>query len=147
AALSDELGIDNLIYREPDDAVWNDAWKVTEKLLVLMRGEVKSHGAKFLVVTLSNAAQVHPNPSLRREFLKRVGANDLFYPDLRIKALGDREGFDVLNLAPALQSYAEQNKVFIHGFGANTGNGHWNELGHALAGELITQKLCEGAAN
>ncbi|MCA1594263.1 MAG: SGNH/GDSL hydrolase family protein, partial [Acidobacteria bacterium] len=40
AALSDELGIDNLIYREPDDAVWNDAWKVTEKLLVLMRGEV-----------------------------------------------------------------------------------------------------------
>ncbi len=43
-----------------------------------------------------------------------------------------------------MQAYAEQNKVFLHGFGANIGNGHWNQLGHRLAGEWIAQKLCEG---
>ncbi|MGB8507532.1 MAG: SGNH/GDSL hydrolase family protein [Pyrinomonadaceae bacterium] len=146
AALADELGIDNLIYREPDDSTWTDAWKVTEKLLVLMRDEVRSHGAKFLVVTLSNGVQVQPDASAREEFLRRVGATDIFYPDRRIKALGERENFTVLNLAPALQRYAEEHRVFLHGFDKEIGNGHWNELGHAVAGDIIAQSLCEGSA-
>jgi hypothetical protein len=52
----------------------------------------------------------------------------------------------VLNLAPALQAYADEHKVFLHGFGAERGNGHWNALGHAQAGELIAESLCAGAA-
>jgi hypothetical protein len=74
--------------------------------------------------------------------MERLGVHDLFYPDLRIKALGDREGFPVLNLAPLLQAYAEQHKVFLHGFGTNMGSGHWNAEGHRLAGEAIAHKLC-----
>jgi hypothetical protein len=147
AAMQDELGIDNMIYREPDDDVWRDAWTVTEHLITEMRDEVRSKGAKFLVVTLSSGIQVAPNPSVRAEFMQRLGINDLFYPERRIKALGDREGFAVFNLAPALQQYAEQRKVYLHGFGTNIGNGHWNEAGHAVAGEMIAGKLCEGMAN
>ena len=68
---------------------------------------------------------------------------DLFYPDLRLKELGTRAGFDVLNLAPAFQNYADEHHVYLHGF-ANTklGTGHWNEAGHRLAGELIASHLC-----
>jgi lysophospholipase L1-like esterase len=142
----EELGIDNLIYRPPDSPVWNDAWRVTEGLIVQMRDEVRSKGAKFLVVTLSNGVQVHPDASVRQSFMRRLGVNDLFYPDLRIKALGEHEEFAVLNLAPALQAYAEQQHVFLHGFGSNIGNGHWNQSGHQVAGEIIAQKLCEVVA-
>lgn len=144
-AASGDIGIDNMIYREPHDAVWTDAWQVTEELLTRMRDEVKQHGAKFLVVTLSNGIQVHPDASARAAFMQRVGSNDLFYPDRRIKSLGERENFPVLMLAPALQAYAEQHKVFLHGFGREIGNGHWNELGHRLGGELIAEQLCAGA--
>ncbi len=49
-----------------------------------------------------------------------------------------------MNLAPLLQTYAEQNNVYLHGFGSDIGNGHWNQLGHRVAGEIIAQKLCEG---
>ena len=50
----------------------------------------------------------------------------------------------MLNLAPLFQSYAEENKVFLHGFqsSGNLGRGHWNEDGHRLAGELIARWLC-----
>jgi hypothetical protein len=65
---------------------------------------------------------------------------------MRLKALGQREGFAVINLAPDLQTYAERNQVFLHGFGREIGNGHWNERGHAVAGELLAQKLCEAVA-
>jgi hypothetical protein len=143
AARDDELGADNLVYREPTDQTWREAWRVTEGLIVLMRDEVKAHGAQFVVVTLSNGIQVHPAPAARVAFLRRVGADDLFYPDKRIAALGAREGFPVITLAPELQLYAERNQVFLHGFGAELGNGHWNAEGHRVAGELLTQELCD----
>jgi hypothetical protein len=41
-----------------------------------------------------------------------------------------------------MQGYADQNKVFLHGFGSDLGNGHWNASGHQLASQLIAQKLC-----
>jgi hypothetical protein len=71
-----------------------------------------------------------------------LGITDLLYPDFRIRELGRRTGFPVLNLAPAFQTYAEEHGVFLHGF-ANTqpGAGHWNETGHQLAGELIAGRL------
>lgn len=139
----DELGTANAIYREPADDVWRGAWVVTEKLLAEMNAEVKSHGARFYVVTLSNGIQVYPDPAAREAFARRVGAADLFYAERRFQSLGEREGFPVYNLAPDLQAYADRTKVFLHGFGAQRGNGHWNEDGHRVAGEMLTEKLCD----
>ncbi len=142
--LAEELGSEHLVYLEPVNAVWNDAWRVTEGLIVAMRDEVKSRGAKFVVVTLSNGPQVLPEPKLREGFKKRFGIVDLFYPDNRIKALCMREQIPVLTLAPELQEFAEFKNVSLHGFGSNIGNGHWNVIGNRAAGELIAQKICEG---
>jgi hypothetical protein len=44
-----------------------------------------------------------------------------------------------------MQSYADQNKVFLHGFGSDLGNGHWNAEGHRLASDLIAQHMCAAA--
>ncbi|HLL76902.1 MAG TPA: SGNH/GDSL hydrolase family protein [Pyrinomonadaceae bacterium] len=137
-----DLGIDNLIYREPLDATWEEAWRVTEALLVEMREEVGRRGARFVVATLSNGPQVLPDPAARDNFARRFGATDLFYPDLRVRALGERRGFTVFNLAPELQAYAERRRLYLHGFGADIGNGHWNADGHRAAGELLARKLC-----
>jgi len=143
-ASEDELGVDNVVYREPRDAVWKDAWRVTEGLIALMRDEVQSHGAKFLVVTLSNGIQVYPNPEVRSSFLKRVEAEDLFYPDRRIGTFCAKDGIALITLAPGMQKYADQNKAFLHGFPGSMGEGHWNQLGHRVAGEMIARDLCAG---
>lgn len=143
AAPTEEPGTANMIYREPSDDNWRAAWRVTEKLLATMNAEVRSHGARFYLVTVSNGIQVFPDPQARRSFAQRLGVADLFYPERRLSALGEREGFPVLNLAPALQAYADEHKVFLHGFGPDRGNGHWNEEGHRVAGEMIAEWLCE----
>jgi hypothetical protein len=147
AAASEELGIDNVIYRLPGDQTWNDAWRVTEGLIVQMRDEVTSRGARFVVVTLSNGIQVYPDPNVRQIFMNRLAVSDLFYPDNRIRSLCEREKIPVITLAPQMQAYADQNKVFLHGIGSNLGNGHWNQLGQRVAGEAIAQKLCGGVLN
>ena len=132
-----------MIYREPADPNWLEAWRVTEGLMLEMRRETESKNARFAVVTLSNGIQVFPEAAPREAFLEKIGASDIFYPDRRIKNLGEREKFAVFNLAPELQLFAEQNKVFLHGFGAELGNGHWNAEGHRVAGSLVSKKLCE----
>lgn len=140
---ADELGVDNLIYLEPGNADWNEAWRVTEGLIATMRGEVDARGAQFVVVTLSNGIQVVPNSKVREAFMKRLGIADIFYPDNRIKTFCSRQAIPVVTLAPDLQRLAEGNNAFLHGFGTNLGNGHWNSAGHRSAGELIAKKLCE----
>ena len=139
----EELGLDDAIYQSPINQDWAEAWSVTEDLLTLMSREVTSRGASFLLVTLSNGDQVSPDRHRREAFAQQLHVPDLLYPDRRIEALGQKEGFPVLTLAPILQSYADRHSVFLHGFGSNLGNGHWNSEGHRQAGILIAERLRE----
>jgi hypothetical protein len=142
APTADEIGIDNMIYVEPQDDNWKEAWRVTEGLIRQMRDEVRQRGAKFVVVTLSNAIQVYPDPVVRQNFIKHIGVNTVFYPNLRLKAMAVRENIDLVDLAEPMQTFADQNHVFLHGFGKDIGNGHWNAEGHRLAAQLISQQFC-----
>ena len=144
--LTREPGLDSEVFRAPLDADWQEAWRVTEGLIVEMRNEVKAKGARFLVVTGSKGIQVSPDAAQRAEYMKLLGVDTLFYPEQRIKALGEREGFEVLTLAPALLDYATRSQTFLHGSGDARGRGHWNETGHRIVGGLIAEKLCEGIA-
>ena len=137
-----ERAINYSIYKPPVERSWKDAWRITEGLITAVRNDTVRHGAMFLAVTEDTGIQVWPNPKMRAKFQRSLGVSDLFYPDRRIAALGDREGFAVLTLAPLLQQYVDQHHVFLHGF-KNTpmGFGHWNVVGHAVAGDLIAQKL------
>jgi hypothetical protein len=139
---AEDIGIDNMIYVEPHDEDWKEAWHVTEGLIKQMRDDVAQKKARFLLVTLSNAIQVYPDPVVRQRFLEHVNAANIFYPNLRLKELAEREQIDFLDLAQPMQTFADQNKVFLHGFGSDIGNGHWNASGHKLAADLIAQRLC-----
>ena len=140
-----EVGLDTMVYLEPTDPLWKEAWRVTEGLIVQMRNEVREKRADFIVVTLTNGDQVGLDPLQRSMYAQGLGVPDLLYPERRIKSLGDREGIPVLNLAQPFATYAEQHKVFLHGF--KNGGGHWNAEGHHLAGKLIAEKICSGHAN
>jgi len=74
-----------------------------------------------------------------------VGMDDLFYPNRRLEQFANREAIDFLDLAQPLQRYADEKKVYLHGFGKEIGNGHWNVEGHRQAAELIAQKMCSEA--
>lgn len=137
-----EPGLDSEVYRQAVRQDWAEAWKISERLIVRMRDEVAAKQAKFLLVTGSMGIQVNPDSTMRQAYMNRLGVRSLYYPEQRIKALGDQEGFKVLNLAPVLEEYASRNKVFLHGVGESMGRGHWNETGHRLAGELIAQEIC-----
>jgi hypothetical protein len=145
-----EAGVNTLehsIYAAPAQPALQEAWRVTEGLLVTMRDEAKAHGAEFRIVTLANRPQVIPDHEKRMAFMQALGVSDLAYADERIKNFGERVGISVTNLAPALSAYSEAHHVYLNGFNeTNLGGGHWNETGHRLAGETIAASVC-GFAN
>jgi hypothetical protein len=138
-----QTDLDSMVYVEPRDQAWKEAWEVTDALLLRMRDEVEAKGAEFLVVTLSTGSQVHPDTVVRQSLEKRLGVSHLFYPDFHIRDLGRHEGFSVLNLGPLFQSYTQEHRAFLHFENPEVGIGHWNKDGHHLAGTLISRKLCE----
>jgi hypothetical protein len=137
-----EMGLDDNVYHDPTDPVWKDAWSVTDDLIGVMNQEVKAHGAQLLVVTLTSSIQVSPDGAAREALEKRLGVPNLYYPDERVAQVAKRDDIPVLTLAPLFLQYAQEHNVQLHGFrGSN--QGHWNEAGHELGGELMAKKICE----
>jgi hypothetical protein len=137
------MGLSPVLYRDPDDPAWQDAWRVSEDLIAEMQQEVSARGSKFLVLTLSSSIQVDPSPVERQRLMQRVGITDIFYPDHRIQQFAASRGIPVLTLAPYLQRYAEENQVAVHGQRSADHQGLLNELGHKVAGKLVAQKVCD----
>ncbi|GJL60511.1 MAG: hypothetical protein NPIRA03_33680 [Nitrospirales bacterium] len=137
------LRLDFLVYLDQPDPSWENAWKITERLIVHMKREVEDGGRRFLLVSLSNPDQVHPDVQHRQALARQLGVPDLLYPDRRIQALAKREDIELLSLAEPLATYAEQHGVFLHGFqNTEMGKGHWNAAGHRLAGKLMSERIC-----
>jgi len=114
----------------------------------MINSEVKNKQKEFIVITLSNSRQVHPDKKYRDEFMESLKIDDLFYPDKRIANLGEKNNFLVFNLAEPMQKYAKKNNIFLHGFENSIeewkgkGEGHWNSDGHFVASEIVFNKIC-----
>ena len=108
-----------------------------------MRDEVEAAGARFLFMTLSTAIQVQPDASVRRAYAEKLGVPDLDYPERRFEAFARAGGVAWLSVAPDLQKEAEATGQCVHGFpGPWACQGHWNAVGHRIAGEALARSLC-----
>jgi hypothetical protein len=142
-----EQGLETAVLAEPRDALWEEAWRITEGLIGKSADFARRNGARFAVVTVPYAIQVHPDAKLRASVQDKLGVSDLFYPDRRIAALGKKGEVMVLPLAPEMQALAEKSGTYFHGFGdAGLGRGHWNAAGHQAAAGLIARRLCSAGA-
>jgi hypothetical protein len=139
-----DVDLDMMVYLKPKDPVWEEAWMITEKLIQLASQEAGENKYGFLLVTLSNPDQVHPDLEHRRALARYLGVGDLYYPVRRIQALAEREGIELLSLAEPLAAYSEEQNKFLHGFpNAQVGVGHWNASAHRFAGQLMAERICD----
>ncbi|MDY6807070.1 MAG: SGNH/GDSL hydrolase family protein, partial [Cyanobacteriota bacterium] len=119
---------------DPPNNDWKQAWEITEELVASMAEETEDKGEDFIAFTIGTTLQAHPDKSLRLGYIETYNIKNLFYPGDRIKALGDREGFPVVNLERHFQAHVDKTQQCLHGFTEEYCGGHWNDKGHELAG-------------
>ncbi|MBA3965435.1 MAG: hypothetical protein H0X47_06630 [Nitrospirales bacterium] len=100
---------------------------------------VEGNGAKFVLVTLSNAEQVHPRIGEKPNARYAVVFN-YEKPDRMLEEFSNQKGITLLMLMPEFREYHLQTGKDLHGFGSS-GVEHWNEGGHRLAAEEILKFL------
>jgi len=136
-------GIDLAPLAEPRDKSWQDAWNLTDRLLVETADEAAKHQARFVLMTIGSDVQVHPDEAVRQSACQRLGVEDLSYADRRLNELGRQHGFAVVNLAEPMGRYASKNRVYLHGFdNTQLGVGHWNVEGNRVAAEIAAPAIC-----
>ncbi len=133
----DENNLQDGAYSLPKSADWSEAWDVTDALIVAMASDTKQNQASFLVAIGDRSEEVDPDPSHR--IAGKI--TDFSSPVVRLQALGESHGFDVLSLAPLLASYAASKNVYLHGF-SDTHVGHWNSDGHLAVATSMAPQLC-----
>jgi len=138
-----EPGLKPAVLAAPRESSWEDAWAVTERLILAMNEYLERRGVPLVVVTTPFAIQVHPDRQVREAEQARLGIPDLFYPDRRIETYARRRGIAVIPLTYEMQRLAESGRIYFHGFpNTRMGIGHWNENGHRVAAEIIARHLC-----
>jgi len=142
AEFVDEKGLAAEVFSEPKTPAWDEAWRVTEALLIETAAEARRHGASFSVMLVTSASQVQPETA---EKARALGL-DLLYPNHRLVELGRRHGFPVLSLAETFLARAQADGSRFHGLGPKSRGGHWNDLGHRAAGELLATEVCSELA-
>ena len=127
----------------PRNVLWQDAWRVTEGLIERIGEFAARNGAKLAVVTVPFAMQAHPDAGQREALLARFGVPDLAYPERRIASFVERAGHLGIMLGPQMQALAVSSGAYLYGFeNTELGFGHWNELGHRAAADIIAPRLC-----
>ena len=122
------------VLKPPQTKLWREAWALTEAGIVQMAAEVAAAGSRFLLMLIPHPPQVHAPPE----------AGPAAYPQRRLRALAEQNGFDVLDLLPPFRAHYLRNKSYLYGFSeAQKGDGHWNQEGHRQAAAALSSRLCE----
>lgn len=136
-------GTESQVFVPPRNNDWIEAWRVTEGILDALRDDVEKDGSRLWVLAIPAPEQVHPDSSFRREFMKKLGVEDLSYPEARLQMWAERASVPFVELSNEFSRIGTQNGDSIYGFGDQIGFGHWNENGHRLAGKILAQRICQ----
>jgi hypothetical protein len=141
--LSDRDGV----FGPPANEDLEVAWRVTEALLLMIAQETWQRGADFLLAVVSESRQVHPDPDVRRRIAEQIGITDYFYFEDRLQDFAKKVGIESIGLGRILRAEAEDRAKCHHGFdNAYPCYGHWNQLGHEVAGVHISRSICSKLA-
>jgi len=131
------------VYDANLDPRFQRAWQLTARILEQFQAETSQDGVALFVVSIPDAAQIHRDQFARLE--EQAGAASRMeadFPDTRLATICERAGIPHLSLsgpfrsaAPDRDSRSLSQRLFLKGAG------HFNEAGHELAAEAISDWL------
>jgi hypothetical protein len=129
-------------YSSHPDQEWQQAWEVTEKVLVRMKNTVNADGAKFVVMPWPNFTAI--DPDWRQRMTKQFGhVPDDFVPtklDDTLQDIASRNQIPLIFFTADMQQYRDQHQLQWPYF-SFTCDTHYSAIGHEASAESIVKAL------
>lgn len=130
---------------DPAYEVWENAWTITEKLIVQLRDLVEAQGSRFAILIIPDRRAVHTSDweALVARYPDLLADADPRLPPDRVEQIATAHGILALNLTGTMRSWtvthsADQRLYYI-------GDGHFNAAGHQLTAETLAEWLLANA--
>lgn len=141
APIGDNFGFYE-IYRVEQKPVWQQAWNVTEQLMLSVRDLAAANGASFGVVLIPAAWDVDDaawENILNQLPLMRETPIDRERPSRLLSTFLAANGVPFMNLLPELKRRAEASQAPLY----LRGDAHWTPEGHRVAADLLAAPVSE----
>jgi hypothetical protein len=133
-------GLADLIHREPSERTVK-GWEITTELLRAVKETAEEVSARTAILLIPPVIQV--NETLLASFLDSHDLSTdsivLDGPQQRVKAFGEREEVEVVDVLPCFRAWREEHGRDLY-FRIN---GHWNEEAHELAAGIASRALLD----
>jgi hypothetical protein len=142
--IPDELGV----YVKPCPTKIKEAWRVTEALIVLLKGDAHAIKGRLLVCYVPNRSLIYKH--VREDTQKKYGWSDQDWDprkvDLELEAICRR--LDIAYVNPTSSMRNEAEKLSRQGQSLHyPRDGHWNIAGNRFIGEYLAGVISSRYAN
>ena len=96
----------------------------------------------FKLVIFPTPTQAFPGENIRRVGAQALNLADLDYPSKRLSQFALQNSISYPDLLAPFRAYGDREGILLYGFPPHLGDGHLNETGNKLGGELIADWLC-----
>ena len=132
------------VFRSEPEPVWEEAWEITEKLILELKKAVEADGGIFILSILTGPDEVDPTSMdrLKKKYENLPGDLDFNYPTNRLIKFVRSKNIHTVPLLSVFVLY--RNNYYLKApFFSYRCNGHWNPLGHYLAATSLVRYLSE----
>ena len=135
--VGESIPIDYFVYSLDQSREWQEAWAATEELILETAREARALGARYVVASASTPQGVlGPEAGLEAlldSYPAMKGRDwDLLLPERRLTEICRRNGIPFLPLEPPMREETAKGLRLHWRY-----DGHWNEAGNDVAGQLL----------
>jgi len=132
-----------LPYIHPDDEVWKEAIAATDAMLNSLAEEVQFDERRFVLSSVVPSSGVHTNQSVREAWDSAQRGDGFAGAENRLRRLAQSGGYEFVGLLEPMRRYVEKTgeDLFYFEYLGRAG-GHWNKIGHRVAGMALADRLC-----
>jgi hypothetical protein len=142
--IKERILMDFNVYAEEYTPEWQNGWQVTKALILKSAQELEMDKIKFLVIIIPDEREFRPDrwdKVLEQYPQMRALKFDLRKPEHILSTFLATNNIDYLLLRPEFEKYSKKTGKDLHFHYAY--DNHWNVNGHALAAQLIYERLSD----
>lgn len=119
------------VYGEPVSQEWQDAWAITEEVLIRLARATEERGSNLIVLLVADSLQIFDAALLAPDV---AASCDFEYPNRRLTAFCAEQGITCLDSLPF---FLERKEGLEYPYFSWEHDGHYSQLGHRTMAEFL----------